>query len=190
METAIIAVIISSFLTIVVTVVNVVMSVMQKKQSDRLTIVTSGRIKYLDQIRSANADFVGRTEVPVIKYCAANVGDEQNYPVDISIAAANLKTFLKPFYRIEEKIITQVDELLQACLRQFAEPDADYSQKIEDLRRRYNKLYAQYDWAYWKYIQEQYDGRVLDSDSDFDAVYEQMQNTFTRSDYKSGYIWE
>jgi len=186
METAIIIAIISSSLTVIITVVNILLSINQRKKADRLATVTIGRVKYLDKIRAANAEFAGRTEIHVIKYCAANPGDKQNYPVDISIAAANLKTFLKPFYKIEQTIITQIDKLLQVCLSQFVRPDNDFSNEITKLKTKYDKLYAQYDWSYWRYIQKQYDGRELNSDNDFDAVYKKTRSELGCSDY----LWE
>ena len=184
METAIIIAIISSSLTAIITVVNIILGVLQKKKSDRLAIIAQGRIKYLDKIRTANADFVAKTEVPVI--LVAGEAKSASYAQEISHACATLRTYLKQFYAIEQHILAQMDKLLSACLAQFRNPSKDMAGEITAIRARYDKLYAQYDWAYWIYIQKQYDGTHLDSSADFDAIYAETEKGLSNPDY----TWE
>lgn len=92
MESAIIVAIISSSLTAIITIVNIFISIKQRNSNDRLATITSGRIKYLDKIRDANAQFVSRTERVVINYCVVNPSNIQNFPLDLSLAVYNLKT--------------------------------------------------------------------------------------------------
>jgi len=184
MEIAVIIAICTSSFTAIMAIANMILSITQLKGANRLAIVTSGRIKYLDKIRDAHAEFIGRTAVAVIRGSAINKC--QNYAIDLCVAAEGLKTYLKPFYEIDQKLIQQIDNLTEMSLRQFENPHENYSSELLKSRNIYYKLYSQYDWSYWKYIQAQYIGNVLDSDKDFDAVYMQTKEQLESPNYK----WE
>lgn len=162
--------IISALAAIGTAVLSAVFTFIKSKRENILTIVTKGRIKYLEVIRDANARLLRYSHI-----------DNCNKD-ELLAAAAILKTYLKPFYSIESKLLEALDSLTDACI-------AGNGENIDIIKRRYIKLYSQYDWAYWHYIQAQASGKYKNSNSDFNFEHQKLQNEI-ESDNTFQYDWE
>lgn len=165
METAIVVALISAGIALLTAIVSATVTITQKYRSNVIAIVTNGRIKYLDDLRDGNTAFAALTNHDVIKAYSGC------YPLEVRRALSKMSTFLKPFYDIERALVGTAEELATVCIKQFDEPQNDFKDEILRLKARYTKLYAQYDWAYWRYIQAQVDGKKRNSDTDFDRIY-------------------
>jgi hypothetical protein len=151
--------------------------------------VTSGRIKYLDEIRKANGFLLGLIDRDTIKFLAKTQKTDkccESYLVSLNTEVGKLKTYFKPFYPIEQAIISALDALVEQCTAQFLSPEQELGTELNTAAKRYNTLYAQYDWAYWQYIQKQADGKFLNSSVQFDKVYGELAKEM-KKDYD--YTW-
>jgi len=184
MEIAVIIAIITSSLTAILSIASILIGVVERKKQNRISVIAGTRLKYLEQIRKANAEFSGRTDPMEIRCCSSL--KNQNYPVDLCVAMARLKSYLKPFYILEAKVLEKAEILTKVCLEQYSNLDIDLTEKIDKLRESYDKLFAQYDWSFWEFIKLQYDGKNLDNSLNFNAVYENTKKSIDNSSY----IWE
>ncbi|MDR3217185.1 MAG: hypothetical protein LBT55_07280 [Clostridiaceae bacterium] len=197
MEATIIAVIISSAVTVVINGVSLFLSakksITDSRKTAERTIVTSGRTKYLDAIREANTAFRGLAAYNSVRFSVNAPQEEFQYIPAMYTALAKLKTYLKPFYKIDARLRAQADSLASLCAEQFFIPPNDgvsLKNEIEAAADSYDKLYAQYDWAYWQYIQSQVDGVHKNSNEDYDGEYGKLQAEVYLTAGETGYSWE
>jgi succinate dehydrogenase flavin-adding protein (antitoxin of CptAB toxin-antitoxin module) len=113
------------------------------------------------------------------------------YPKELAESAGILKTLLKPFYRIESRLIEKINSVEEKCLNLYINGATDrLTEIIKSERSEYIKLFAQYDWAYWQFIMKQADSRYKYSSKSFDDIYrETYKDIISVNDEKFAYNW-
>lgn len=133
-------------------------------------VILTNRIKYLDEIREGFTLFIGAASIQAIKAAKDNSEVLKNLTGNLFTGYGKLKTYLKPFYDIEKKIINYLDDTYVCVLSMLNGEKCD-EKEFESLRKNFENEYLKYDWAYWKYIQRQKEGNFMNSDDAFDDVY-------------------
>jgi hypothetical protein len=176
MDSAVKIAFITAGVAFITCIMNMIVIFINSKKSGNLKIIVETRIKYMQSLREANAIFIGCSNPDVILQCAKIINGMYVYPKELAEAAGLLKTLLKPFYRIENKLIEKINSIEQKCLDLYIN-GATYNliETIKTERADYIKLFAQYDWAYWQFIMKQADSKYKYSSQSFDDVYEETR---------------
>jgi hypothetical protein len=173
MDSAVIAALIAAGLAVVTCIVNLIVSSMNSKKNSNLKIIVKTRLKYMQSLRNANSIFIGISNPDITLYCIKCNKNKYFYPKELAEAAGILKTLLKPFYPIENRLLGMINSIENNCLNLFLNGETNgLIEKIKTELKLYIKLFTQYDWAFWQYIIKQADGKDKNSDKDFDEIYE------------------
>ena len=188
MDSSVNAAFIAAGFAVITCIINIIVSAVNSKKDNNLKIIVETRIKYMQSIREANAIFIGIANPDVIQYCSKTNTGLFFYPKELAEAAGVLKTLLKLFYPIENRLIKLICSIEDNCLWLFGnDATNELTEAIKSDLAKYTKLFAQYDWVYWQYIIQQADGNFKNSHKDFDETYEETRLNITKS---YGYIWE
>lgn len=136
-------------------------------------IVLENRIRYMNEIRDGFTSIIGVSDAKAIKLARADTNVMKGYTERGFYGYGKIKTYLKPFYKIEKEILASLDRLYDAILSALS-GDEEKATALAEYRDDFADRYLKYDWAYWKYIQSQKDGEYVDSDGAFDSVYNKL----------------
>jgi hypothetical protein len=187
MDSGIIAAIAAAF-AVLTSVINIVVSTIYANKSSNIKVVVETRINYMQELRSANAIFLGMANPNVILKCEKINNESFVYLKNIVKSAGILKTLLKPFYPIENRMIKLINSIENNCITLLHnEINNNLAENIKNELNEYTKLFSQYDWVYWQYIIKQADGNFRNSDIDFDNIYEKYKCIY-RNEYNYDWI--
>lgn len=142
-----------------------------QNRKDRIQkVILDNRVKYMNEIRDGFTCIIGLANADAIKFAQNNGEVLKTYFQDLSNGYGKIKTYIKPFYKIDEELLTALDKLYYGILSKLNGAN-DSANSIDELREDFADKYLKYDWAYWKYIQRQKEGNYMNSDDSFDKVY-------------------
>ena len=136
-------------------------------------VVLENRIHYMNEIRDGFTSIIGVSDPKAISLARGDSNVMKGYTERVFHGYGKIKTFLKPFYKIEKEILASLDRLYDGILAALS-GDEEEAANIVEYRDDFADRYLKYDWAYWKYIQSQKDGEYVDSDGAFDTVYNKL----------------
>lgn len=170
MSIEIIIAIVSAGIAFVTSVANFTYNLIQGRKDRLQKVILDNRIKYMIEIREGFSGFIGLANSESIEYARNNSEVMKIYSANLFDGYGKIKTYLKPFYKIEKDLLNALDDLYYCILSTFNGVETNMA-SIDKLREDFADKYLKYDWAYWKYIQSQREGRFMDSDEDFDKIY-------------------
>ena len=165
-----IAAIITAGLAFVTSVISIFYNFIQGKRESVRKIILQNRVKYMEEIREGFTNVVGLSFDKAIKLAKGDPRFMTTFSEKLFYGYGKIKTFIKPFYPVDKELLTSLD-LLYNCILSALCGDEDAFLSLDKLREDFADKYLKYDWAYWKYIQKQRDGKYFDSDKAFDRVY-------------------
>jgi len=187
MDSAVIAAVIVAGLAGATSLINIILSVINARQSGNIRVIVETRIEYMQMLRKANAVFIGLAKPNVVLQFSKLNNGLYIYPKELVEATGTLKTLLKPFYPVEIRLLTMINSIENNCLALFANDSIIQSDdNITNELETYIKLFTQYDWVLWQFIMKQADGKYKNSNIDFDEVYGETQRNITNT---YGYKW-
>ena len=170
MEPELIITIVTAGIALITSAVSFAYTFIQNKKERIRKIVLDNRIRYMNEIRQGFTDIIGLSYPAAIKLAKNNNETMKSYAEKLFNGFGKIKTYLKPFYKIDKEVLHALDCLYTNILSALHDND-ETTQDIDKLRNDFADKYLKYDWAYWKYIQQQKDGKYKNSDDDFDKVY-------------------
>ncbi len=142
-----------------------------QNRKDRIQkVILDNRIKYLNEIREGFTKFIGLANFEAVKYANSSKEVMKIYFDNLLIGYGKIKTYIKPFYKIDNELLTALDKLYY-CILSLLNGSEEAQNTLDGLREDFSDRYLKYDWAYWKYIQKQKEGNYMNSDDAFDKVY-------------------
>jgi hypothetical protein len=188
MDTGIIAAFIASGFAVFTSIINIIVSTVNVRRSSNIHVIVETRISYMEKLRNANAVFIGITNPKLILRFGKTNKEFYQYIKDIVESAGILKTLLKSFYPIEFRMVKLINSIEKDCIELIDnETNNDIIEKINNELKEYILLFNQYDWVYWQYIIKQADGKLRDSNIDFDKIYEESKNKY-KNEYNYDWI--
>ena len=151
----------------------------QNRKNRIQKVILDNRVKYMDGIREGFTDLVGLANSGAIKIAKASSDVKKIYCERLFDGYGKLKTYIKPFYKMDGELLVTLDALYARILDAL-DGEAD-ARELDALRESFADKYLKYDWAYWKYIQSQKEGNYMDSDEAFDNVYYEFVNGLDRA---------
>ena len=140
-------------------------------RKDRIQkVIWDNRIKYMTEIKEGFTSFIGLVNLEAIKFAQNNKDVLKIYSEKLFNGYGKIKTYIKPFYKIDYELLTALDKLYYCTLSVLNGADENKN-TIDGLREDFADKYLKYDWAYWKYIQRQKEGNYMNSNNAFDEVY-------------------
>lgn len=173
MNIEIIIAIVSAAIAFVTSVSNFAYNIIQHRKDRTQKVILENRIKYMNEIREGYSNFIGLADIESIKYAQNNHEVMKIYSDKLFTGYGKIKTYLKPFYKIEEALLAKLDELYNRMLSALNGKEKN-TDSIAELREDFTDKFLKYDWAYWEYIQRQKEGNFMNSDKDFDQVYNDL----------------
>ncbi len=171
MDTALLVCLITSSLSILTFVVTFIFNLSSNKSNNTKDIIVKQRVKTLDNYRCSCKDFLALIKPEVIDDFKKNKEKKMIYTLELSKAKSSLDLILKPFFETEEKINNLTDKIVKLCFLYYSNPNEKSKLEIEELSNELLVLFSLYDWAYWRFIQEQKDGILKDDNGSFDKNY-------------------
>lgn len=148
-------------------------NLIQNRKSRIQKVILDNRIKYMNEIREGFTNFIGLVNLDAINFAQNNKDVMKVYADNLFAGYGKIKTYIKPFYKIDHELLTALDKLYYRTLSVLNGADEN-KQAIDGLREDFADKYLKYDWAYWKYIQKQKEGNYMNSDDAFDDVYNEF----------------
>lgn len=145
-------------------------NIVQANKARIQKVILENRIQYLHEIRDGFSCFIGLCNTEAIEFAKSDSNVMKSYAEKLFIGYGKMKTHIKPFYEIDKELVNLLDTLYSCVLSELNGNSEEVAQ-LDVLRELFSSNYLKYDWAYWKYIQAQKDGRFLNSDDAFDKVY-------------------
>lgn len=162
--------IITAGIALITSVTSFTYNFIQNRKERIQKVILDNRIKYMYEIRDGFTNFIGLVNTRAIKFAQSNSDVIKIYSENLFSGYGKIKTYIKPFYKIDKELLTALDSLYD-CVLSVLNGDEDKTKLIENLRDDFEDKYLKYDWAYWKYIQNQKEGNYMNSDNAFDNVY-------------------
>ena len=157
-----------------------------KKKEMVHKVVLENRVRYLMEIREGFSNFIGLCNIRTIRLAKDDPVVMEKYSGMLFLGYGKIKTHLKPFYDIDNEVLTSLDRLYD-CVLSILDGDEGAAESIDELRETFSDLYLKYDWAYWKYIQKQRSGKYIDSDGAFDDTYREFIKSLEKTSNKLRY---
>ena len=173
MEIENIVTIIAAVLAFVASALSLLYNVNQAKKDRIQKVVLNNRIEYLKGSRSGFSSLIALCTADAVKLAQKDPEIMKVYVDKWFCGYGQIKTYLKPFYAVEKDILNALELLHTFVLSALYEKRQDLSE-LAKMRDDFVGKYHVYDWAYWKYIQEQKNGKYINSDDDFDTIYDQL----------------
>ena len=148
-------------------------NLVQAKKTRIQKIILENRIKYLSEIRDGFSSFIGLCNIDAINYAKTDSNVMKVYAEKLFNGFGKIKTYIKPFYKIDKDLLDLLDSLYY-CVLNILNDKNEECERVETLRESFADKYLKYDWAYWKYIQTQKNGKYVNSDDAFDKVYNEF----------------
>lgn len=162
--------IVTAGIALITSVASFTYNLIQNRKERVQKVILDNRIKYMNEIRDGFADFIGTANTEALKFAQSNSEVMKNYSEKLFSGYGKIKTYIKPFYKIDKELLVALDSLYD-CILSVLNGNTENGKLIDDLREDFAKKYLTYDWAYWKYIQRQREGNYMNSDDAFDDVY-------------------
>lgn len=162
--------IVTAGIALITSVASFTYNLIQSRKDRIQKVILDNRIKYMNEIRDGFADFIGSANIEAIKLAQSNSEVMKNYSKNLFSGYGKIKTYIKPFYKIDKELLIALDSIYN-CILSVLNGNKENEKLIDDLREDFAKKYLTYDWAYWKYIQRQREGNYMNSDDAFDDVY-------------------
>lgn len=145
-----------------------------QNRKDRIQkVILDNRIVYMNEIREGFSNIIGLANAEAVKYAKSNKEVMKVYSENLFKGYGKIKTYIKPFYEIDNALLTSLDELYN-CILSVLNGNGEHEASIAALCDDFADKYLKYDWAYWNYIQCQKEGNYMNSDDAFDKVYEKF----------------
>ena len=165
--------IVTAGIAFITSVASFIYNLSQSRKERVQKIVLSNRITYLNEIRNGFTCIIGLCNLKAIRLAKENKDVMKVFSEKLFSGYGRLKAYIKPFYQIDEELLVALDDLYNCVLSSFYDDEID-AESIDRLRNVFTDKYAKYDWAYWKYIQWQKNGKYINSDDAFDKVYNEF----------------
>ena len=162
--------IITAGVALVTSIASFTYNLIQNRKDRIQKVILDNRIKYMNEIRLGFTNFIGLVNIKAIKLAQSNADVMKIYSENLFIGYGKIKTYIKPFYKIDKELLTALDSLYD-CTLSVLNGNEENLNSIRGLRDDFADKYLKYDWAYWKYIQKQKSGDYMNSDEAFDDVY-------------------
>lgn len=162
--------IITAAIAFLTSVASFTYNLIQTRKDRTQKVILDNRIKYMNEIREGFTNFIGLVNIEAIKLALSNQDVLKTYFEKLFIGYGKLKTYIKPFYKIDNELLASLDKLY-FCVLSVINDNEENKNTIDELREDFANKYLKYDWAYWKYIQRQKEGNYMNSDNAFDQVY-------------------
>ena len=173
MEVETIITIVTASLAFITSAWNLIYNINKGKKERIDKVILSNRIEYMREMRSGFSSMIALCSAGAVSLAQKDVEVRKVFIEKWFSGYGKIKTLLKPFYNIEKEILVALDALYSYVLVALNEKKEDLGE-MDRLRGDFADKYLTYDWAYWKYIQEQKDGKYINSDDDFDKIYRQL----------------
>ncbi len=164
--------IVTAGIAFVTSVASFTYNLIQNRKDRIQKVILDNRIKYMDKIRDGFTDFIGLCNLKAINLAKSNADIMKSYTEKIFYGYGKIKTYIKPFYKIDSELLISLDNLYDCVLSLLIGEKSE--NLLNGLRNDFADKYLKYDWAYWKYIQLQKEGNYMNSDDAFDNVYYQF----------------
>ncbi len=152
-----------------------------QNRKDRIQkVILENRVSYMNQIRQGFTNIIGLGNIRAIKLAQSDSNVMKIYTEKFFYGYGKIKTYIKPFYKIDKELLTALDSLYDCVLSSLC-GDKENINSIDKLRESFSDKYLKYDWAYWKYIQRQKDGNYMNSDDAFDGVYYKLEEDIQKN---------
>ena len=168
--------IVTAGIALVTSVVGFSYNLIQSRKDRVQKIILENRIKYMDEIREGFSSFIGLANTAAINSALKNSEAAKIYYEKLYTGYGKIKTYIKPFYAIDKELLVSLDALYFHMLKLLNGKGAKEAE-LDALREDFADKYLKYDWAYWKYIQNQKSGNYMNSDDAFDEVYFKFVNS-------------
>ena len=168
--------IISAAIAVCTSVAGIVYNLIQNRKASVEKIILENRIKYMYEIRNGFTDFISLANEAAIKAVKNKPEAAKIYFSDLFNGYGKIKTYIKPFYTIDNELLEVLDKTY-SCILSMINGEGGNGAELDKLREELCHQYLTYDWAYWKYIQEQKAGNYVNSDDAFDKVYDNFINS-------------
>lgn len=162
--------VVSACFAVITSVASFTFSFIQNRRARTREVILTNRIKYMDEIREGFTCFIGLANAEAIKAAKNNSEVLKNFSDNLFKGYGKIKTFIKPFYKIDKELLDSLDKLYYGILSALNGAEENEN-SLDALREDFADKYLKYDWAYWKYIQRQKEGNFMNSDDAFDEVY-------------------
>lgn len=162
--------IVTAGIALITSVATFTYNLIQNRKNRVQTVILNNRIKYMDEIRVGFSKFIGLLNAEAVTYAKDNREVTNAYFENLSNGYGNIKTYIKPFYKIDEELLLALDKVY-FCALSILNGKNENIAEFNGLREDFADKYLKYDWAYWKYIQRQKEGNYMNSDDAFDNVY-------------------
>ena len=162
--------IVTAGIALITSVASFTYNLIQNRKERIQKVILDNRIKYMNEIREGFTNFIGTANTEAIKFAQNNSEVMKSYSENLFNGYGKIKTYIKPFYKIDNELLIALDSLYD-CILSVINGNRENEKLIDDLREDFAKKYLTYDWAYWKYIQRQREGNYMNSDDAFDEVY-------------------
>ena len=165
--------IIAAAIALCTSAAGIIYNLIQNKKAGIQKIILENRITYMYEIRKGFTDFIGLANAAAVKAVKNNSEASKIYYANLFNGYEKIKTYIKPFYDIDRRLLDVLDKTY-FCILSMINGETDDETELDKLREELCHNYLTYDWAYWKYIQDQKECIYVNSDDAFDKVYEQF----------------
>jgi len=162
--------IITAGIALLTSIASITYNLIQSRKDRVQKVILENRIKYMNEIRDGFGSFIGLANAEAIKFALSNTEALNNFSGNLFKGYGKIKTYIKPFYKIDKELLISLDKLYYCILTVMNGTDKNIAE-LDALREDFADKYLKYDWAYWKYIQRQKEGNYMNSDDAFDNVY-------------------
>lgn len=111
----------------------------------------------MNEIREGFTCFIGLANSEAVRHACNSPEIMKIYTSSLFNGYGKIKTYIKPFYKIDNELLTALDKLYNSILCALNGGENSPTE-IDDLSKDFADKYLVYDWAYWKYIQRQKEG--------------------------------
>lgn len=170
MNTETIIAVVTAGIAFVTSVASFTYNIIQNRKERIQKVILDNRINYMNEIRAGFTNVISLSNVKAIKLAQSNGDVMQSYTEKLFCGYGKIKTYIKPFYKIDKELLTALDNLYD-CVLSVLNGDKESESSVNGLREDFADRYLKYDRAYWKYIQSQKEGNYMNSDDAFDDVY-------------------
>ena len=162
--------IVTALIAFLTSVASFTYNLIQNRKDRVQKVILENRIKYMNEMREGFTNIIGLVNSEAINYAKSNKEVMKIFSQNLFNGYGKIKTYIKPFYKIDYELLTALDKLYY-CTLSILNGSDENKNSIDGLREEFAEKYLKYDWAYWKYIQRQKEGNYMNSDDAFDKVY-------------------
>jgi hypothetical protein len=174
--------IVTAGIALLTSIVSFSYNLIQNRKDRIQKVILDNRIKYMNEIREGFTCFIGLANSEAVRHACNSPEIMKIYTSSLFIGYRKIKTYIKPFYKIDNELLTALDKLYNSILCALNGGENSPTE-IDDLSKDFADKYLVYDWAYWKYIQRQKEGNFMNSDDAFDKVYYEFKDEIKKNTF-------